>query len=236
MPWDHLPDYFADVVEDTFEFFGPSERALAYVFGWLVHVVSDSLIKSIQPGIDLHLLDGKYTPRNRPIQDLVTCHEMGVKELRLDWPALLADLAAPPVEPAQLHYMRIAEPRGRLSREFTNGWEPAKQSLLTAVLAENRRWCKRHAEDVLQDLQLIRAADGRLDCSESIRKAVGLNYAAMLVLADKANFRHALWQMGEAVAQMFEATVHRSPRLAKLPAGEGSDWAELTRRWKRSER
>ena len=35
VPWDHLPDYFADVVEDTFEFFGPSERALAYVFGWM---------------------------------------------------------------------------------------------------------------------------------------------------------------------------------------------------------
>ncbi len=61
VPWDHLPDYFADVIEDTFSFFGPSERSLAYVFGWMAHVVSDSLIKSIQPGIDLHLLDGKYT-------------------------------------------------------------------------------------------------------------------------------------------------------------------------------
>ena len=60
----------------------------------MAHVVSDSLIKSVQPGIELHLLDGKYTPRNRPIQDLVTFHEIGVKEFGLNWAALLADLAA----------------------------------------------------------------------------------------------------------------------------------------------
>lgn len=233
VPWDHLPDYFADVVEDTFEFFGPSQRTLAYVFGWIVHVVSDSLIKSIHEGIDLHLLDGKYTPRNRPIQDLVTFHEIGVKELRLDWPALLADLAATPVEPVQLHYMRIAGPRGRLARDFPNGWEPARQSLLDAILIENRRWCKRHAGDVLKDMQLVRAADGPPDCNESIRRAVGLSYAQMLDLAGKANFRHALWQMGEAVATMFEATLVRSPSLAKLPTGDGAGWDELSRRWKR---
>ncbi|HEY6170358.1 MAG TPA: hypothetical protein VI454_20165 [Verrucomicrobiae bacterium] len=233
VPWDHLPDYFADVVEDTFELFGPSERTLAYVFGWIVHVVSDSLIKSIHEGIDLHLLDGKYTPRNRPIQDLVTFHEIGVMELRLDWPALLADLAATPVEPVQLHYMRIAESRGRLARKFPNGWEPAKQSLLNAVLGENRRWVRFHSQDVLENMQLVRGTDGRLDCNDSIRKAVGLNYAQMLALADKANFRHALWQMGEAIAQMFEATVQRSPRLGKLPPGDELNWNELTRRWRR---
>lgn len=233
VPWDHLPDYFADVVEDTFELFGANERTLAYVFGWIAHVVSDSLIKSIQPGIDLHLLDGKYTPRNRPIQDLVAFQEIGVKELRLDWPALFSDLASIPVEPAQLHYMRITEPRGRLARTFPNGWEPAKQSLLNAVLVENRRWCKHHAEDVLKDMQLVRTADGRLDCNESIRRQVGLNYAQMLDLADKAHFRHALWQMGEAIAAMLESVVRRSARLAGLPPGGGGDWVELTRRWRR---
>src|SRR6185436_13691835 len=108
----------------------------------MVHVVSDSLIKSVQPGIDLYLLDGKYTPRNRPIQDLFMFHEIGVKELRLDWQSLLADLAETPVEPVQWHYMRIAEPRGELARFFPHDWQPERGELLSAVLHENRRWCR----------------------------------------------------------------------------------------------
>src|SRR6185436_17337774 len=192
----------------------------------MVHVVSDSLIKSVQPGIDLHLLDGKYTPRNRPIQDLVTYHEIGVKEFQLDWSAILADLAATPVEPVQLHYMRVAELRGRLGREFPNGWLLEKRALLGAVLSENRRWCTFHSQDVVKDMQLVKTPDGQMDCNDAIRKSVGLNYAQMLDLAAKANFRHALWQMGEAVAAMFEATVQRSPRLAKLPQGSGPSWEE----------
>lgn len=93
VPWDHLADYCAAVADDAVQQFGPSERQVAYLFGWMAHIVGDSLIKSVQPGIDLDLLDGKYTPRNRPIQDLVTFHEVGVKELGLHWPALLTDLA-----------------------------------------------------------------------------------------------------------------------------------------------
>lgn len=233
VPWDHLPDYFADVIEDTFTFFGPSERGLAYVFGWMAHVVSDSLIKSIQPGIDLHLLDGKYTPRNRPIQDLVTYHEIGVKELKLEWPTLLCDLSGTPVEPVQLHYMRIASARGKLAEQFTNAWQPEQQTLLQAVLTENRRWCRFHAEDVVKDMQLVRNAEGRWDCNERIRQGVGLHYDQMVELAEKAAFRHALWQMGEAVARMFADTVQRSPQLARLPTGETGDWETLSRHWKR---
>jgi len=74
VPWDHLADYCAAVADDAVELFGPGERQLAYLFGWMAHIVGDSLIKSVQPGIELDLLDGKYTPRNRPIQDLVTFH------------------------------------------------------------------------------------------------------------------------------------------------------------------
>lgn len=233
LPWDHLPDYFANVVEDIFDLFGASERSLAYVFGWIVHVVSDSLIKSIQPGLDLHLLDGKYTPRNRPIQDLVTFHEVGVKELRLDWPRLLAGLAATPVEPVQLHYMRVAQVRGRLGKDFANGWVPGQAGLLELVLKENRRWCAVHGRDVLKDLELVPTAAGRLDCRESIRKAVGLNYVQMVELADQAKFRAALDQMGKAVADMFEATQRRSPRMAALPAAGPSVLADLRRGWGR---
>ena len=54
-----------------------SERGLAYALGWMVHIVGDSLIKSIQPGIHMHLLDGVYTPRNRIVQDQFTFHAIG---------------------------------------------------------------------------------------------------------------------------------------------------------------
>ena len=70
------------------------------------------------------MLGGKYTPKNRPIQDLFTYHEVGCKELKLNWPALLADLAETPVEPVQLHFMRAATARGHLSRDVPEAWAP----------------------------------------------------------------------------------------------------------------
>jgi hypothetical protein len=233
IPWDHLPDYFADVVEDLSDLYGPGERPLAYLLGWIAHVVSDSLIKSVQPGIDLHLLDGKYTPRNRPIQDLIMFHEVGLKELRLDWAAYFADLVATPVEPIQFHYMRIAEPRGRLGKTFSHGWQPQQRELLQAVLVENRRWCRQHALDMLDAVRLVRDANGALDCNEAARTLTGLNYSQMVEAAEGANLRHALWQMGEAIADMFAAVVQRSPGFAGLPVDESPDWESLTRRWRR---
>jgi hypothetical protein len=213
------------------DLFDPSERAIAYVLGWMVHVVGDSLIKSQQPGLELHLLDGKYTPRNRPIQDLVTFHEIGIKEFRLNWPALLADLAATPVEPVQLHYMRIAEKRGRLAHAFPAHWDPAKQGLLRAVLAENRRWCGVHAQDVLADMQLVRTATGALDCNAEIRRSVGLSYEQMVELAEKAKLRRALGYIGDSIADMMEATVRLAPRLAIMGGDQGPGWESWMKRW-----
>lgn len=233
VPWDHLADYLAAATEDTYEFFGPGKRPLAYVLGWLAHVVSDSLIKSVQPGIDLYLLDGKYTPRNRPIQDLFMYYELGEQEFHLDWPAMFADLVETPVEPAQLHYMRIAEPRGQLARYFPHEWRADQQELLRAVLAENRRWCRFHAQDVLHDMRLLPAANGRPECSDAIRQLTGMNYAQMMAAANDARLRRACWQMGEAIADMFAAVVHRSPRLAAEPADEGPAWDEIARLWQR---
>ena len=229
LPWDHLQDYFADVLEDTLDLFGPSERAIPYVLGWMAHVVGDSLIKSRHPGLDLHLLDGKYTPRNRPIQDLVTFHEIGIKEFHLDWPALLADLAATAVEPVQFHYMRIAEPRGQIAREFPEIWDPAKRSLLGAVLAENRRWCAFHVREVLKEMELKPGPNGRPDCNEAFRRSLGLNYDQMVALAEKAKFRQALTQIGEAIADMMEASVRRPARLTKLAREPGPYWAAWRR-------
>ncbi|MBI5396507.1 MAG: hypothetical protein HZA91_14525 [Verrucomicrobia bacterium] len=210
-PWDHLAEYFAWAIADARALFGPGERAAAYLFGTLAHVGGDSLIKSVQPGLTLRLLDGQYTPRNRPIQDLVTFHEVGRKELKLDWPALLAALAATPVEPAQAHYMRVGERRGELGRHVADGWRPDLAPLLNAVMAENRRYLKVLIPGWLKELELERTADG-WDCASPLREITGLHYAGMVTMAEKADFRRALRQIGEAVADLF-AAVAQTGRL-----------------------
>lgn len=227
VPWDHLPDYFAAVFDDAFELFGPGERALAYALGWIVHVVSDSLIKGIQPGIELKLIDGRYTARNRPVQDLISFHEIGIKEFHLNWPAIFSDMADTPVEPLQLHYMRCTKPQGHLGKLFTEGWLPDQEPTLRAVLAENRRWVRPHASDVLADMVLH---DG--ECNDRIRQFVGLNYTEMIEAADKANFRHTLWQIGDQITTMFEAVSHRSAKLAVLPVDDGPGWDQIIKQWK----
>jgi len=231
VPWDRLPAYFAGVVHDGLDSYGPGERPLAYGFGWMVHVVSDALIKGVQPGLHLHLLDGQYTPRNRPIQDLVSFHEVGRKELDLNWAALLTDLAETPVEPIQSHYMRVALPDCALGREFGDGWAPEKAWLLEAVLLENRRFLRRYVPAVLADMELRQTSAGP-DCNENLRKTVGLSYPGMVEVARKAGFRHTLWQIGEAVADMFTSVAQREPRLARIPVDLGPTWKELTQRWR----
>ncbi len=231
VPWDHLPDYCTAVVTDAMELFGPGERKLAYLLGWMAHIVGDSLIKSVQPGIDLKLLDGKYTPRNRPIQDLVTYHEVGVKELNLNWPALLSDLAETPVEPVQLHFMRAGQPRGELAVQFPNAWAPGLAPLLEAVLNENRRYQSIRNRRLVEQYRL-RKVKGELRCSEQLSQTTGgLSYTEMVDVAEQANFRHALWSMGEAIVTLFEQVIERSPVLQELPASDGPDWNELSSRW-----
>lgn len=236
IPWDHLADYCALVAGDAIDRFGPGERPLAYVFGWMTHVVGDSLIKSVRPGITLNLLNGKYTPENRPIQDLATFHEVGRKELQLNWHALFADLADTPVEPVQLHYMRVAQPQGKLARDFPNGWEPEREELLRIVLAENRRYLRSLIAVWLKELELRQGPAGP-ECHPALSKqAGGLTYTQMIELADRARFRNALWQMAEAIADLFEAVVRRQPALRKLPASDGPTWSELGGRWRHGEK
>ena len=227
VPWDHLPDYFAAVFDDA-SLIGAGERQLAYALGWIVHVVGDSLIKGMQPGIELNLLDGRYTARNRPVQDLVTYHEIGVKEFHLDWPAMFADMAVTPVEPLQLHYMRCAPKRGHLGEVFADHWWPEAGPTLRAVLAENRRWVKHHADDVLDDMRLTNG-----ECKASLRELSGLTCREMIEAAAKADFTQTLWRIGEEAAVMFEAVMHRSKVLAALPRDDGPGWEALTRRWKK---
>jgi hypothetical protein len=56
----------------------------------------------------------------------------------------------------------------------------------------------------------------------------------MVQLAKQADFRHALWQMGEAVADLMEKVVQRQPLLQQLPTDDGPAWQTLSARWKKS--
>lgn len=231
IPWDHLPEYMAMVIEDARELFGPGQRQFAYMLGTLVHIVSDCLIKSIRPGVDLNLVDGKYTPRNRPIQDLVTFHEIGIKELKINWPAILSDMADAPIEKVQFHHMRVGKQQGKLGQFFKQGWEPQKQELLHAVLKENRRYLKIYNQTVLKELELTWTVHG-WDCHESLRTiSGGLHYSEMVEVAAKSNFRHALWQMTSEIMKVFTQVVERSSVLRNLPDGNLPTWEELEKQW-----
>ncbi|MCZ6678930.1 MAG: hypothetical protein O7E52_16985 [Candidatus Poribacteria bacterium] len=231
LSWDALPNYFASVVRDALEFFGPGERPLAYLFGWMTHVVGDALIKSVQPGLTLYLLNGTYTPQNRPIQDLFSFHEVGRKELGLNWQALLSDLVETPVEPIQAHFMRLAPPRGALAQHFPDAWKPTQEKLLLAVMAENRRYQHIRNSRLLAQLALTDTPDGQQCDPELSGLTGGLTYAQMVELAEQANFRHALWQIGEAIAERFEAATLRQTLFQDFPISDGPTWKALTDRW-----
>jgi hypothetical protein len=53
----------------------------------------------------------------------------------------------------------------------------------------------------------------------------------MVELADRANFRHALWQIAEAIADLLEQIVERVPVLVNVPDFATPTWEELTERW-----
>jgi hypothetical protein len=70
-------------------------------------------------------------------------------------------------------------------------------------------------------------------CDEELsRQSGGLRYSEMVQLADKANFRHALWEMGEAIVTLFEQIVERSSCLQNRPATSGPTWNDVTARWR----
>jgi hypothetical protein len=178
----------------------------------MVHIVGDSLIKSIRPGIKMHLLDGTYTPRNRPIQDLYTFHEVGVKEMKLDWKKLFADMAATPIEAIQPHYMRIAAAEGALAKTYSEGWDPEHTGLLQAVLKENHRWLAHHAQDVLRDMALTQGPDGPA-VSENVSRATGgLNYARMIELAEAAQMKQTLHIIATESVDLFDRVLGHEVR------------------------
>jgi len=214
VPWDHLADYCARAICDDMS----SERGRAYALGWMVHIVGDSLIKSIQPGIHMHLLDGVYTPRNRIVQDQFTFHTIG-GELGIDWVKTFRDMAATPVEAIQPHYMRVGEKRGDLAQLFDQGWKPELQPLLAAVLVENRRWLPHHTEDVLRVVQR--------DSEEAKRVSGGLEFAAMIGIAESAGMRDTLVTIAEQCADLMEQTFAQVPEWRKLLRQPAEGWNKL---------
>ena len=85
---------------------------------------------------------------------------------------------------------------------------------------------------LLKELELHQKGD-HLECSSSMQAASGgLSYVQMIELAEKARFRNALWQMGEAVADLFQAVTERVEALRKLPRNPSLTWTELTQNWK----
>jgi hypothetical protein len=162
----------------------------------------------------------------------VTYHEVGRRELRLNWDALLADVADTPVESIQMHYMRVAPKRGHLGNLFPDGWVPARHDLLAAACAENRRYFRTWSRFESERLQLRKTAAG-WECNEELSQQTGgLTYAEMLRVAKQAKFLTALRQMGDAVADLFEAVVARVPRLKQMPIDDRPTWSELTERWR----
>ncbi|MCB1207539.1 MAG: hypothetical protein KDN18_25030 [Verrucomicrobiae bacterium] len=217
--WSEFLDFAADVAGDALELFGPGTRGLAWVLGWFTHVVGDGLIKSVLQGLNLHLLDGKYTATNRPVQDLMTFNEIGKKELGLDWSNLLNRIAAAPVEEVQLHYMRCGRRQGRLGAHFPKAWAPDLEPLLRAILAENHRYQQIRNRRLVEELSLSTGPDGAPVCNAALSKtAGGLSYTEMLAASREARFREALAETGELIADAFEGLVQRQDGLRNLAA------------------
>src|SRR5690606_29511550 len=119
------------------------------------------------------------------------------------------------------HYMRVSRPRGALASQFPDGWRPEQESLLQRVLAENRRYQQIRNPRLIQ-LYGLRKTQNGWQCNEELsQQAGGLSYTEMVQVANKANFRHAIWQMGEAIVTLFEQVIQRQPRLQDLPKFHG---------------
>ncbi|QDT90999.1 hypothetical protein Pan161_26530 [Gimesia algae] len=82
-------------------------------------------------------------------------------------------------------------------------------------------------------LYALKQQGAQWECdAELSRLTGGLSYSDMQALAEQANFRHALWEMGEAIATLFTQVVERVPFLQEYPESSVPGWEELTLRWK----
>lgn len=216
VPWDHLSDFAAAALQDVFEHFAASASEVAWICGWLVHIVGDSLIKSVQPGLQMKLLDGLYTPRNRPVQDLYTFHVVGNAELGLDWAKLFSGMCTAAQQQVQCHVLRCARPLGNLAAQFPNAWEPMQEPLLKAVCVENRRYLDIYSQRLLNSCEL-RMVDGELQCDPELSAiAGGLTWSDMQEAARRAEFRKTLDVISDQAVAMLEKTLDSAPATRSL--------------------
>jgi len=81
-------------------------------------------------------------------------------------------------------------------------------------------------------MHLERTADG-WQCREELRHAAGgLSYAQMVEAAEAADFRRALWQIAESIADLFGTVAFLVSQLREMPSGPAPTWEELTSRWR----
>ena len=64
-------------------------------------------------------------------------------------------------------------------------------------------------------------------------QAGGQNYEEMVGLARPAGFRHASWQVAEAIVSLFEQVIQRAPHLQRLDDRVETSWAQISSKWKR---
>ena len=164
------------------------------------------------------------------MQDLVSFHELGKKELGVDWPSLLADLADTPVESIQPLYMRVTKYRGQLAWDFPYDWRGCLEPLIMKGLAENRRHQRIRNGRILQQMALRRVGSGWECDGQLSQRTGGLTYSEMVQAAEKAGFRHALWQIARQIADIFERIVHLQPLLHGFPTDLGPCWEDISRK------
>ena len=70
-------------------------------------------------------------------------------------------------------------------------------------MAENRRYQRIRNSRIIKQLELKQTPDGPQCDEELSRRTGGLTYGQMVDLAGQANFRHALWQISRAIAELF---------------------------------
>mgnify|MGYP001394367141 FL=1 len=124
--------------------------------------------------------------------------------------------------------MRASAPRGQLAELHAEAWTPGHGPLLRKTLAENRRYQRIRNERIIRQLALISTASG-WECDRELSEtAGGMTYAEMRRHAEAADFRHALWQIADCIADMFEQLVQRLGVLGNLGAIAAPTWQEIS--------
>ena len=61
----------------------------------------------------------------------------------------------------------------------------------------------------------------------------GFEISADVEIAKKANFRHALWQRGEVLAEIFEEIARLTTEMNEVLIGDKPTWKEIGNKWRK---